>query len=152
MISLLSPQPWLALPVCLQLPTLLLLPSLPFCSLPDHSFLLLSWLHPAGLPDSFFFLLFLNFSHLAGYCLSPSHSRCGSGCVCCPCQGSCTLGWAMPISHCCSPGLLVKPCSGPATKPWLLAKTRNPHGAPVLAMPGSPSAAFSSLISLFPRA
>lgn len=58
MILLLSPQPWLALPVCLQLPTLLLLPSLPFCSPPDHPFLLLSWLHPARLTGSFFSLLF----------------------------------------------------------------------------------------------
>lgn len=58
MILLLSPQPWLALPVCLQLPTLLLLPSLPFCSPPDHPFSLLSWLHPARLTGSFFSLLF----------------------------------------------------------------------------------------------
>lgn len=145
MILLLSPQPWMALPVCLQLPTLLLLPSLSFCSPPDHPFSLLSWLHPSRLPGSFFLLLLLNFSHPDGYFISPSHSRCGSGCVCCPCQFS---GWdpalwagLCPISHCHSPSW-----SNPATKPWLLARTRKPHGAPVLAMPGSPCAVFSSLI------
>lgn len=98
---------------------------------------------PSCLPGSFFFLLFLNFSHLDGYCLSPSHSRCDSGCVCHPCQLS-GLGYA-PSPTAVLPRYWSNRC-GPATKPWLLPKTRKPHGAPVLAMPGSPGAAFSSLI------
>lgn len=43
------------------------------------------------------------------------------------------------------PGYWSNWCA-PATKPWLPAKTRKPHGAPVLAVPGSPRAAFPSLI------
>lgn len=96
---------------------------------------------------------FLNyFSHLDGYSLSPSLSRCDSGCVCCLCQlsGWDPAPWAglCSVSHCCSPGLLVKPWCGPAIKPWLLAKTRKaPWGSCPPLMPGSPRAAFSSLIS-----